>query len=266
MATFGVSMVRDEADIIGGTLRHMADEVDHLIVADNQSTDGTRDILADLVGKLPLTVLDDPEPAYYQASKMSHLAARAASEGATWIVPFDADELWFARSGRLREVLPALPPANVALAQLTNHFSTAIDPDDIDPFRRIVWRQADPAPLAKVAFRWEPGAVIHQGNHGVTLPCGQEELWALEIRHFPYRSAEQFVRKAKNGAAAYRATNLPESEGAHWRAYGDILDRLGEGALADVYRTHFWFLSPTDSDLIHDPAPYMRWQLPLPGQ
>lgn len=259
MATFGIAMVRDEADCIGGTLRHMADEVDHLIVADNQSTDGTRDILSDLVGILPLTVLDDTEPAYFQSRKMSHLAEQAAAVGATWIVPFDADELWIARGGRLREVLPALPPANVALAQLTNHFSTAIDPPEADPFRRLVWRKVDPAPLAKVAFRWESGAVIHQGNHGVSLPRGAEELWALEVRHFPYRSAEQFVRKARNGAAAYKATNLPPSEGAHWRAYGEILERHGEEALADVYRRHFWYLSPPDSDLIRDPAPYMRW-------
>ena len=45
MITFGVSMVRDEADVIEGTLRHMADEVDELIVADNGSVDGTTDIL-----------------------------------------------------------------------------------------------------------------------------------------------------------------------------------------------------------------------------
>ena len=256
-------MCKDEADVAGGMLRHLADEVDHIIVADNGSTDGTRDILSDLRAQLPLTVLDDPEPAYLQSRKMSYLADLAAREhGATWIVPTDFDEIWYARGGRLREVLPALPPANVALAQLTNHFATAIDPDETDPFRRLGWRQADPAPLAKVAFRWEPRAVIHQGNHGVTLPSGQEELWALEIRHFPYRSAEQFVRKAVNGAAAYRATDLPPSEGAHWRAYGEIYDRLGPEGLANVFRSHFWFLSPTDSGLVHDPAPYCRWRPP----
>lgn len=260
MATFGVSMVRDEADVITGTLRHMADEVDHLIVADNGSTDGTRDLLADLAGELPLTVLDDPEPAYYQSVKMSLLAEEAAGQGAAWIVPFDADELWFAPGGPLREVLPALPPANVAVARLVNHYSTAIDPDDPDPFRRMVWRAGEPGALPKVAFRWEPGAVIHQGNHGVTLPLGQVEIAALEIRHFPYRSAEQFVRKAENGAKAYKATDLPEDQGAHWRAYGEILERHGEGALGEVYRSHFWYLSPTDAGLVLDPAPYCRWQ------
>jgi glycosyltransferase involved in cell wall biosynthesis len=260
VTTFGISMVKDEADVVAGTLQHLAGEVDHLLVADNGSTDGTREILAELEDQLPLTVLDDSDPAYYQSAKMSRLAERAAGMGAEWIVPFDADELWFSRQGRVREVLRS-HPADVALVALVNHFSTAIDPDEQDPFRRMVWRQAEAAPLPKVAFRWEPGAVIHQGNHGVTLPDGTAS-WgsAIEIRHFPYRSVEQFLRKARNGAAAYRATELPESEGAHWRAYGDILDRLGEEGLADVYREHFWYLSPTDSGLILDPAPYLRWR------
>jgi hypothetical protein len=257
-----VSMCRDEADVAAGMLCHLADEVDHILVADNGSTDGTRDILAELEGQIPLTVLDDHDPAYYQSRKLSALAERAARDlGARWIVPVDFDELWFSRHGRVSEVLDSLHVANVVTAQLTNHYSTAIDPDELDPFRRMVWRAAEPQPLPKVAFRWEPGAIVHQGNHSVSLPNGCIEAdAALEVRHFPARSAEHFVRKARNGAAAYRATDLPVTEGAHWRAYGDIIDRLGESALADVYREHWWYLSPTDSGLIYDPAPYLRWR------
>lgn len=256
-------MVRDEADVIEGTLRHMAGEVDWLLVADNGSTDGTRDLLDKLADELPLTVIDDPEPAYYQSQKMSALAEQAAASGATWIVPFDADELWLAED-RLRNVLRQCP-YQAATAQLFNHFATAIDPEGDDPFRTIVWRQRDAAPLPKVAFRWEPGAVIRQGNHSVDLPSSASTVAGLiQIRHFPYRSADQFIRKARNGADAYRATDLPVTEGAHWRAYGDLLDRYGEDTLGDVYREHFWFLSPTDSDLVLDPAPYRRWENQCP--
>lgn len=258
MTVAGVCMVKDEADVIEGTLRHMADEVDFLLVADNCSTDDTRAILDKLVHELPLTVIDDPDPGYEQSRKMSALAAQAASSGATWIVPFDADEIWLA-TDRITTILGDLD-ATVAAARLFNHFPTAVDLPGDDPFRTIVWRQRQPGDLPKVAFRWEPGATIHQGNHGVTLPSGNRMVTALEVRHFPYRSADQFVRKARNGANAYRATDLPVTEGAHWRAYGDLLDRLGEEALHDVFRQHFWALSPVDAGWVQDPAAYMRWQ------
>jgi glycosyltransferase involved in cell wall biosynthesis len=252
-------MVKDEADVIAGTLAHMADEVHHLIVADNGSTDGTREILAELATRLPLTVLDDPDVAYHQSHKMTFLARKAAEAGAEWIVPFDADELWIAPQ-RVYETVEA-SNANVVTARLFNHFPTAIDPDEKDPFESIVWRQREPGALPKVAFRWHPDAHIHQGNHGVDRPDAVT-VEGLEVRHFPYRSAEQFVRKARNGAAAYRATDLPETMGAHWRAYGDILDRYGEEALVDqVFRKWFWFFSPVDAGMVLDPAHYRRWLL-----
>lgn len=258
MTTFGISMVRDEADVIAGTLTHMADEVDHLVVADNGSVDGTREILAELEDTLPLTVLDDPELAYYQSEKLSRLAATASEQGAGWIVPFDADELWYAES-RVSAMCDR-STVDVLEANLFNHFPSAVDPDLDDAFDRIVHRETSPAPLPKVAFRYRPGAVIHQGNHGVTLPGPYRARRSLSIRHFPYRSAEQFVRKARNGAAAYAATDLPHHVGQHWREYGAILERHGEQGLAAVFEEHFYYLAPSLSGLTHDPAPYLRWQ------
>lgn len=268
--TVGIALVKDERDVIEGTLRHMADEVDQLFVVDNGSTDGTRELVRDLAdeGPVPILLLDDPTVGYHQSDKMSRLANMVADVNGTealtgdlWIVPFDADEIWYSRIDRISAVLAAVPAnVNAAEATLFNHFATSVDDPDPDPFRSMVWRQRMSAPLHKVAFRWEPGAVIAQGNHSVALPSAA--VWSppvLTVRHFPYRSPDQFITKARNGAAAYRATDLPLSEGAHWRAYGDILDRHGPEALAGVYREHFYYLSPTDSGLIRDPAPYRRW-------
>lgn len=267
MSTWAVTMVRDEADIIEGTIRHMADEVDGLVVADNLSTDDTRKILDAVANDLtvPVVVLDDPDPGYRQSDKMTHLARHAVDLGATWIVPFDADELWYTPAGRIADVL-ASTHVGIAEARLFNHFPTDVDPHEPDPFDRIIWRQPQPGALPKVAFKWQTDAVIEQGNHGVWLPNKVLREPILEIRHFPYRSESQFIRKARNGAAAYRATNLPEEVGAHWRSYGDLLDRHGEAALLDVYHRYFQFLSPTDEGLTPDPAPYLRWQRKYPWQ
>lgn len=257
MTTIGVCMVKDEADIIGPTVAHMAYHVDSLIIADNGSTDGTRRILADMARHLPLTVLDDPEPAYYQSAKMSHLAACAAAAGAQWVVPFDADELWYTPHGdRIADLLAGMLGTPVVRARLFNHWASAKDGPHPNPFLSMRWRETQPAPLDKVAFRWEPGAVIHQGNHGVSLPGGVDSVVALEIRHFPYRTTDQFVRKALNGAAAYALTDLPEYEGAHWRQYGALHDSLGREALEDVFREHFWRFDPAARGMVEDPAPY----------
>lgn len=258
-----VSMFKDEADIAEGVVRHMADEVNNLIIADNGSTDGTREILHRLAKTLPLAVLDDPDPAYFQSRKMTALADLAAERFGgrnLWIVPFDADELWMG-ADRVGAVL-AQARGNVATAALYNHLATALDLPDPDPFRSLVWRQAAPATMPKVAFKWEPGAVIGQGNHSVTLPSGNVAEPLLQIRHFPARSAEQWTRKGINGAAAVRAANLPRTEGAHWWAYGEHVDREGPGVLAEIFREHWWYRSPADArpPLVRDPAPYMRWQ------
>lgn len=257
--TVGITMVRNEADVIGGTLTHMADEVDYLLVLDNGSDDGTREILDSL--DLPMTVIDDQEIGYYQSVKMSRLAAEAGKAGAAWIVPFDADEIWYHPRGRLRDVLAAYPAAVTSCgATLYNHYRTALDETDQDPFRSMVWRALTPGALPKVAFRYQEGAVIGQGNHSVALPEPGSGDIGIEIRHFMIRSVDQFVSKVRQGARAYAATNLPEDQGAHWRAWGKLLDAGGPDVLAQVYQQHYWYLSPIDRGLVLDPAPYQRWR------
>lgn len=255
MTVFGIAMVRDEADIVATTVRHMLDQVDRVIVADNGSVDGTRDILADL----DVTVIDDAEPGYYQSRKMTRLARRAALEGATWVVPFDADEIWYSRfHPTIAELLESLAPQWLAArAELFDHVATGSDPDVPDPVARLGWRRRDPVPLPKVACRVRADLVIEQGNHAATYEGGTTAFEGdLVVRHFPYRSAAQFVRKARNGAEAYAATDLPDDVGAHWRQYGDLLRAHGPEALEGVFRDWFWCAAPKgDPTLIYDPAP-----------
>lgn len=265
---WGICMVRDEADVIFHTVCHMAEEgLDGIIVADNLSTDTTRGEIeraaAEVAATTKVVIVPDLDPAYYQSKKMTALAELAHHEyGADWILPFDADELWLARD-RVAVVLEQLPEEiMVAGAPLTHHFATRIDPVGDNPFLTMGWRQAKVAPLPKVAFRWREGVQVMQGNHGVRYPDAgivHRSAPALTVRHFPYRSFAQFVAKARTGAAAYAATTLPVSDGAHWRQYGAILDGLGEPGLREVWDQWYHHLAPVEQGLVFDPAPFRRW-------
>jgi len=268
---WGCTMVRNEEDVIYHTICHLAGEgLDGIIVADNLSTDATRFEIErarrDLASGIPweraceIVVVEDDEVGYYQSRKMTALAAKAHNEhGATWIVPFDADELWYCRGDRLGVVLQQMAGYAAVEAPLYNHFPSSIDPAGSNPFETIGWRQREAGALPKVAFRWTPDTVILQGNHSVAGTAGPVTRQLVELRHFPYRTFEQFKRKAEAGAAAYAATDLPVTEGAHWRQYGAILERHGESALREVYERWFSFLAPVEGGLVFDPAPFRRW-------
>lgn len=248
-------MVKDEVDIIGSIIDHMLTQVDRILIADNLSTDGTLDVLKEKKATGRLDVLIDDEVAYYQSRKVSWLARQAHTRyGADWVVPFDADEVWISTTHpTVRDHLLSQPDdVTIVEAALFDHVATGVDPDDPNPLTRIQYRRRKPAELVKVACRTISHVVVEQGNHGAHYPS--QRAGDLMIHHYPYRSASQFICKSLNGAAAYAATDLPESRGAHWRQYGRLAEALGEEALANVFREWFWTASPeSDTTLIHDP-------------
>ena len=149
----GVVMVRDEADIIAPTIKHMQTQVDAIIVADNGSVDGTRRIL-DAMASDSLLVVDDPVVGYYQSAK--------------WVIPFDADEIWLHVGGwPLRDVLPGLKH-DVIHVPLFDHVATG-PLTECDPIARMGWRRPKAAPLPKVCYRYDPELTIGMGNHDVRV-------------------------------------------------------------------------------------------------
>ena len=82
MPLYGVSMVRNEADVIEAFVRHNLRALDRLIVVDHGSSDGTREILHALSDEgLPLAVEHDDRDVRRQPETITRLARRAFAEG-----------------------------------------------------------------------------------------------------------------------------------------------------------------------------------------
>lgn len=250
---FGICMCRDAEDIIGYIVEHMISEVDHVIVADNLSIDNTRPILEKFGSKI--TLLEDNDPAYRQSEKMTYLSQVASKCGAQWVVPFDADEWWYSDQGRIADVIKDYNYC-INVAPMYDHVPTGVDSNDPNPMKRIGWRRNNLTPLHKIACRVTPDLTIEMGNHNASYTTHLPTYGTgfLEIRHYPYRSAEQFVDKAIVGALALDLTDLPYEMGQHWRDYAKIADTQGPEALKEVFRQWFWSSDPTQEGLIFDPV------------
>lgn len=257
MSVFAVTMVKNEEDIIFYTIEHMLTQVERVIVADNMSTDKTRDLL-NSIGESRLTIVDDFDPAYEQSRKMTTLALQARALGADHVVPFDADEYWYAPEFDTIEEAINQSPAKIFPATMSNFVPTSKDDQkEKNPFKRIQWKRKENNPLVKVAGRTWPGMVVEQGNHNITYPEGFEHGWEenlLAVRHYPYRSEEQFVNKAIQGNAALALTNLPYESGQHWRDYAALANSKGRQALVDVYLEWFHSDNPRKDGLVHEPV------------
>jgi hypothetical protein len=87
-------MVRNEADLVEICLRyHLALGVDHVLVIDNGSVDGTDAVLERLSREPHVTWWRDDGP-FRPAALANRLVGEALARGADWILPFDADEFW----------------------------------------------------------------------------------------------------------------------------------------------------------------------------
>jgi hypothetical protein len=250
---WGITMVRNEADIIEYTVSHLLGEgLDRLLIADNLSDDETPAILRRLASAHPVTVISDTLPAYLQAQKMTRLARYAAACGAEWIVPFDADELWTTVSGDTLAETLRNTNVDILRVPMWTHIPTPSDSRDPNPFSRLQHRVSVEHRGRVVAFRAHRLAYVRFGNLSVRRPGRADDTKTIEVRHFPFRSLEQLTSKLRHGRDALEATDLSRPLGRHWRTYAD-LDPSRADAIREFLEDHYM---PAGSSLVFDPAHY----------
>lgn len=244
MTTASLCIVKNEVDILPFTLPRMAAQVDRLYVADNGSTDGTRDLLDELARSLPLVVV--ARPGQFEDGRIfTDLANMAAARGAKWVLPHGADEVWWSPDGRLGDLLDGRPAGeSVCWGLWHEHIRTGTDdPNETDPIRAMVWsNRAGTNP--RMAVRWAPGASIKPGAHSVNHPRGMVGETLLRMCHYSIRDVGCLAKRA--------GYELPAGgQAGHWRKWSGILGMGGMAALEVVYEREWWADDPVAAKLTH---------------
>lgn len=168
MRVHGVLLVRDGVTTVRATvLHHLSFGCERIHVCDNGSTDGTSEVLARLARRTPITVERDTG-GFDQAERRAALARGAARAGADWVLVFDADEFWTARTS-LREALERAGDAHALRVPITDFAQ-----------RREVERRSHRAPLT---IEYRAAETVHPYDGEALVTAG--EISFLEVGRVP---------------------------------------------------------------------------------
>jgi hypothetical protein len=238
----GITCVGNEADIVEAFVRHNVALLDHLLILEHNTLDGTREILDRLAAEgLPITVEHSSEPKFMQLAFTNRLFRSALeTHGADWVFPIDCDEfLLVPTRADLDATLIQAGEAHIRMRWVNYVPSPGDDATEPHPLRRIrhcydyaapstddnpwVWKVAVNARFLGDYYldRYE----ICRGNHFLSLPDQQLPISApmlpvsqVALAHFPVRSAEQFGIKAAIGQLSRMGTSARSAHYATiWR-------------------------------------------------
>jgi hypothetical protein len=230
-------LARDEADVIDAQVSfHLSAGADFVVATDNNSQDGTTEILERYERDGVLRLIREPAEGLRQGEWVTRMARLAAAEhGADWVVNTDADEFWWPRGGSLKEVLGAVPEEYGIVQAFWRSFVPR--PDDGRSFsERMTARLTQQAPIndptsfyrpvVKVAHRADRNVVVARGNHALAdSRFAVLTTWhPVEVLHFPLRSRAQWMRKVELQGEAFTKHIERSGTGYHLKGYDALLD------------------------------------------
>ncbi len=258
----GLSIVKNEADIVEAMVRHNLGFLDHLHVVDNDSADATPGILAaletELGGRLSWSV-DLRAGHGQQAITNEMLPDLAGRMDAAHIVLLDADEFIRADRDYFRDTLLACD-IPVQMEWMSYVPCPEDDQAERNPIARITQRRKrEVLKQGKITVpRVLVGrAQVGAGNHSLIAGARVQFLSdrALKLAHFPVRSREQLISKVLIGSWNLRLRDGPtKNEASHWR---ELADRILAGDAisdADVHNVALTYAVDVAVRVILDPV------------
>ena len=208
-----ITTLLDEAHIIDQTITNLYNQgVDRIYANIGPCTDNTKDVVAQWP---EVTTVYDDSPIHYQPDMMNMLAHQAAADGATWIVPFDADEFWHGESHpTIAASLNALPDTVGTIWVGQYHYHTR------------EYRNPNINGLNKVAYRYHPTASLGNGNHYVTGVPGDAAYGILLIRELQYSSYDHFRKKIADRCRTIDPLMEARGDGDHHLRYRDVSEEV----------------------------------------
>lgn len=237
-------LVRNNDDILReNILFHISQGVDRFIVTDNNSEDGTVDILREFEKQGILDIIFEEEDNYSQWKWVTRMANLAFTDyKAGWIINNDADEFWWPEGGNLKDALGDVP-AEFPLARVPRYDFVPRPEAEGALFDRMIIRDLKPLnhiglPLPpKMCHRGMPDVVVGHGNHILLEPAGLPafDKTRIGIMHFPMRSYDRFEEKIMHGGAAVgRNEELPKNSHMGWK---NLYEAYMNGTLPDYYNS-----------------------------
>ena len=236
-------LVKNEEQMLAQQIEfHHALGVDHFIVTDNNSTDGTPDIIRRYQDKgWVVDVIEEHATDYEQKAWVDRMVELArAKHHADWIINADADEFWLPACGSFPELLKDTR-ANVLAGELHSVLPEESKPwqewtqlvryvDDYEAYglsRFSIFERQN----KKVLHRSRGYLQISMGNHKVSMLPHIESRADITIFHFNVRGREQFMQKMINGGKQLEQ-HKGRHGGRHWRYFYKLYK---EGKLAEEY-------------------------------
>ncbi len=271
MRLVAVSIVKNEADLIEAFVRHTLAWVDHHLVFDHDSSDGTRAILQALRAEgLPVGLFTDDALGKLQQFRSNHLTRLAARElGADWIIPLDADEILCGPDrAALEKTLAATSSDHPRSLALLNYLATASDPaEEANPVLRLQYCAPGPRPTRKVmvprSLALDDAVVAGMGSHALLrgeTPLPDQPLPdAFHLAHLPLRSPQHQVLRVV-------LAELQKLSHGRTHAGVDTHYRLGFQLLAENPDLFFATTRQPAADLLHQPIAYRGTVLRYSGE
>lgn len=209
MKLFSITMVKNEIDIIETFIRYHISLLDGMVILDNGSTDGTVEIINNLIKEgLPIYLIFDDNPSYDQSAITTNMFYASLQQfKPDYVLPIDVDEFLVTDLGKsVRLVLEKQLHQNALffLNWITYIPTGEDDLNELNPLKRIVHRREvqhnyDEKVIIPASIALKYHITIRQGNHDIDgVPIGsinRVNLKNLNLAHIPIRSEAQVKSK-----------------------------------------------------------------------